>query len=37
MMNKEEMKAQWKLGLVLGLFMILPTLIFIICCWIVKG
>lgn len=36
-MNKEEIKAQWKLGFVLGLFMILPTLIFIICCWFIKG
>lgn len=36
-MNKEEIKAQWKLGFVLGLFMILPTLIFIICCWVIKG
>lgn len=33
----EETKAQLKLGAVLGLIMILPELIFILCCWIVKG
>lgn len=36
-MKKEDNIAQIKLGIILGLIMVTPTLIFILCCWLIKG